>query len=183
MVSRKQKLIAAGAVLGVGLALALLFRRDEPAPMATIAATMTTQAASALVTPTPLPVPVTAFDGQLSPLSPTPAVNAGLTLDHVPAPAAIEPPLPPEFDVASPGRPVYASMADEPGASAAANSPFRAHVVHNGDTLERLAERYLADGARAVELFDLNRDVLENPHLLPIGAELRIPTSDSARRD
>ncbi len=49
------------------------------------------------------------------------------------------------------------------------------HVVHNGDTLEKLAERYLGDVGRALELFDLNRDQLANPHLLPIGAELRIP--------
>ncbi len=70
---------------------------------------------------------------------------------------------------------MYAPLADELDAEPA--SPYRTHVVHNGDTLERLAERYLADGARALELFDLNRDVLENPHLLPIGAELRIPAS------
>jgi nucleoid-associated protein YgaU len=72
------------------------------------------------------------------------------------------------------GRPVYAPPGEEP-ASDASSSPYRIHVVHNGDTLERLAERYLSDGARALELFDLNRDVLENPHLLPIGAELRVP--------
>ncbi len=49
------------------------------------------------------------------------------------------------------------------------------HVVRNTDTLEKLAERYLGDGSRALEIFDLNRDKLDNPHLLPIGAELRIP--------
>lgn len=51
----------------------------------------------------------------------------------------------------------------------------RKHVVHNGDTLERLAKRYLGNESRALEIFDLNRDVLTNPHLLPIGAELRLP--------
>jgi nucleoid-associated protein YgaU len=51
----------------------------------------------------------------------------------------------------------------------------RIHVVHRGDSLDRLAKRYLGNEARALEIFDLNRDVLENPHLLPIGAELRIP--------
>ncbi|MEM9351662.1 MAG: LysM peptidoglycan-binding domain-containing protein [Planctomycetota bacterium] len=55
----------------------------------------------------------------------------------------------------------------------------RSHIVHNGDTLEKLAERYLADPLRAIEIFDLNRDQLANPHLLPIGAELRIPPSES----
>ena len=74
------------------------------------------------------------------------------------------------------GRPVYAPVGD--GARRGVDDGRRRtaiHVVHNGDTLERLAERYLGDGRRALELFDLNRDVLENPHLLPIGAELRIP--------
>jgi nucleoid-associated protein YgaU len=58
-------------------------------------------------------------------------------------------------------------------------------VIHNGDTLERIAARYLGDANRALELFDLNREVLANPHLLPIGVELRIPlspeTDDAAR--
>jgi nucleoid-associated protein YgaU len=49
------------------------------------------------------------------------------------------------------------------------------HVVANGDTLEKLAERYLGDAGRALEIFDLNRDQLSNPHLLPIGVELRVP--------
>jgi nucleoid-associated protein YgaU len=49
------------------------------------------------------------------------------------------------------------------------------HVVANGDTLEKLAERYLGDPGRALEIFDLNRDQLGNPHLLPIGVELRVP--------
>lgn len=49
------------------------------------------------------------------------------------------------------------------------------HVVTNGDTLEKLAQRYLSDPGRALEIFDLNRDQLSNPHLLPIGVELRIP--------
>jgi len=47
--------------------------------------------------------------------------------------------------------------------------------LSDGDTLERLAERYLRDSGRALEIFDLNRDRLTNPHLLQIGVELRIP--------
>jgi nucleoid-associated protein YgaU len=51
------------------------------------------------------------------------------------------------------------------------------HIVANGDTLEKLAERYLNDAGRAMEIFDMNRDQLNNPHLLPIGVELRVPVS------
>ena len=49
------------------------------------------------------------------------------------------------------------------------------HVVQNSDTLEKIAKRYLRDESRALEIFDLNRDLLDNPHLLPIAAELRLP--------
>ena len=55
------------------------------------------------------------------------------------------------------------------------------HVVQNSDTLEKLAKRYLGDEGRALEIFDLNRDVLDNPHLLPINAALRIPGRSSGQ--
>ena len=51
------------------------------------------------------------------------------------------------------------------------------HVVSDGDTLEKLAQRYLGDEARALEIFELNRNTLVNPHQLPIEAELRIPVA------
>ena len=51
------------------------------------------------------------------------------------------------------------------------------HVVSDGDTLEKLARRYLGDEARALEIFEMNRNTLVNPHQLPIEAELRIPVS------
>jgi len=49
------------------------------------------------------------------------------------------------------------------------------HTVIDGDTLTKIAVRYLgrADGVR--QIFDLNRDVLRDPDLLPIGAVLKIP--------
>jgi nucleoid-associated protein YgaU len=57
------------------------------------------------------------------------------------------------------------------------------HIVHEGDSLERLARRYLDDAGRAMEIFELNRQVLNNPHLLPLGAELRIPAKDRLPKD
>lgn len=176
MVPRKQKLIAAGAVLGAGFALALLFRRDEPVPTAN-AATAITPAAAARITP--MRLPAAAFSGQLSPLAPTPAANAGLTPSH--AAAGVEYPAPAPLDVASRGRPVFAPAPDAPAHFSHAGPNHRIHVIHDGDTLERLAERYLNDGSRALELFDLNRDVLDNPNLLEIGVELRVPAADAGR--
>ncbi|MGI9458220.1 MAG: LysM peptidoglycan-binding domain-containing protein [Aeoliella sp.] len=49
------------------------------------------------------------------------------------------------------------------------------HVVSDGDSLAKLASHYLQDESRADEIYELNRDQLANPDLLPIGAELRIP--------
>jgi nucleoid-associated protein YgaU len=175
MIPRKQKLIAAGAVLGLGLAIALLFRRSEPARTATLANAETPAAAAV----TPAPLAAAALSGQLSPLTPTPAVNAGLTVHHTPA--SLETPTPP-IDDGSSGRPVYASVVAPTDSVTDADPGYRIHVIHDGDTLERLAKRYLNDGSRALELFDLNRDVLDNPNLLEIGVELRIPIADSALR-
>jgi nucleoid-associated protein YgaU len=55
------------------------------------------------------------------------------------------------------------------------------HTVVDGDTLAQLAQRYLGSASRAGELYAYNRDVLSDPELLPIGAELRIPSSATAK--
>ncbi|MEQ8209688.1 MAG: LysM peptidoglycan-binding domain-containing protein [Lacipirellulaceae bacterium] len=93
-------------------------------------------------------------------------------------------------------RPIYSTAmlptSVEPQVSKDAKSPdeaesepaatdLRIHVVHNGDTLERLARRYLDDERRALEIFDLNRETLTNPHLLPIGVEIVIPAKPIAK--
>jgi hypothetical protein len=51
----------------------------------------------------------------------------------------------------------------------------RTHIVADGDSLERLASLYLSDPQRSREIYELNRQVLSAPDLLPIGAELKIP--------
>jgi nucleoid-associated protein YgaU len=52
------------------------------------------------------------------------------------------------------------------------------HRIVDGDTLAALAQRYLGSPARAREIFDANRNVLSDPELLPIGAELKIPPTE-----
>jgi nucleoid-associated protein YgaU len=51
----------------------------------------------------------------------------------------------------------------------------RTHIVVDGDSLAKLAGRYLDDPRRADEILQLNRGVLSDPELLPIGVELLIP--------
>jgi nucleoid-associated protein YgaU len=67
-------------------------------------------------------------------------------------------------------------MLPEPGRAPAATT----HKIVDGDTLSRLAERYLGSADRATEIFEANRDVLSHPQILPIGAELRIPPQERA---
>ncbi|MEN0112149.1 MAG: LysM peptidoglycan-binding domain-containing protein, partial [Planctomycetota bacterium] len=57
----------------------------------------------------------------------------------------------------------------------AAEPEFVRHVIADGDTLESIARRYLGDPARAGELFELNRDRLDDPQLLPIGMVVLAP--------
>jgi nucleoid-associated protein YgaU len=51
----------------------------------------------------------------------------------------------------------------------------RRHRVADGDTLRRLAQRYLGSADRFTEIYEANRQLLPNPEVLPIGVELSIP--------
>ncbi|MEX2308621.1 MAG: hypothetical protein WD738_13565 [Pirellulales bacterium] len=55
----------------------------------------------------------------------------------------------------------------------------RRHIIVDGDSLARLAGRYLHDPRRSGEIFEANRAMLADPELLPIGAELVIPSRTS----
>jgi len=49
------------------------------------------------------------------------------------------------------------------------------HVVVDGDTLSKLAARYLGRPEDYLAIYEFNREVLPSPDLLPIGAVLKIP--------
>jgi len=57
--------------------------------------------------------------------------------------------------------------------------PRRTHVTVDGDTLPKLAARYLGDEGRGHEIFAANHDVLEHPEVLPLGVRLVIPPRES----
>lgn len=79
----------------------------------------------------------------------------------------IEGPLPPENETG------YPATADVP-LSPAVEQPLM-HRIVDGDTLSKLAVTYLGRGDRYLEIFELNRDLLTSPDLLPIGSVLKIP--------
>ena len=56
----------------------------------------------------------------------------------------------------------------------------RTHTIRDGDSLHKIAQRYLDDANRWQEIFDLNRDVLTTADLLPLGAKLHIPAKSNA---
>lgn len=53
------------------------------------------------------------------------------------------------------------------------------HRIVDGDSLTELSQRYLGTSERFLEIYEINRDRLASPHILPIGTEIVIPT----RRD
>ena len=76
-----------------------------------------------------------------------------------------------------PGDDTRGSSPDEFAAWADATTPssVRTHIIIDGDSLPRLAARYLDNPKRDQEIFQLNQGVLTDPELLPIGLELKIP--------
>jgi len=56
----------------------------------------------------------------------------------------------------------------------------RKHQIVDGDSLPRLAARYLGSESRWSEIYAANAPLLPDPRLLPIGAELTIPPADAA---
>jgi nucleoid-associated protein YgaU len=85
------------------------------------------------------------------------------------------PQLPADFGPAATPRltswkPQRRSPGLEPNAS-------RQHRLTDGDSLEKLAIRYLGASDRAGEIYEANREVLASPDVLPLGRIIRIPPS------
>jgi nucleoid-associated protein YgaU len=177
-VQRRNKLIVAAAVLVVGAALALEFRKTAADPSASAPAAPRQapaagdSAGSDIATSQPA-APTeqkTAFDGGIQPGVDRTAAPTGSSAAFGPITAGG-----PQPTVASPSAGLPRS--DMPMVDL--NPPERTHKIVDGDTLPGLAQRYLGRADRYQELFECNRDVLKNPEILPIGAELRIPSSSS----
>ncbi|MCY6958874.1 LysM peptidoglycan-binding domain-containing protein [Clostridium brassicae] len=51
----------------------------------------------------------------------------------------------------------------------------KTHTVSGNDTLWHIAKRYLGNGARWKEIYNLNKDKIKNPNLIYTGQVLRLP--------
>jgi len=89
------------------------------------------------------------------------------------ADSEIEGPLPP-VRIVRPGEAPNRATGESEG-STPARRMYRLYVVRPGDSLWRISDRLLNDGARWREIFDLNRARLDTPDRLPVGTELLIP--------
>jgi nucleoid-associated protein YgaU len=49
------------------------------------------------------------------------------------------------------------------------------HQVKKGDTLWKIAEHYYGDGSLYTKIFEVNRDILNDPNAIKVGQKLRIP--------
>jgi len=90
-------------------------------------------------------------------------------LDGVPPVPGL--PAPPSTDTAQqgPGPPQPAALHPD------RHTVMLRYQIVDGDSLPELAQRYLGDSRLYLEIYDLNRDVLHSPDLLPIGCEIKIP--------
>jgi nucleoid-associated protein YgaU len=171
VVTRRQKLLAAGLVLTAGIALSWPLRRAEPLPTSRLGV-RPPSADTAKSPPETVALEAKSNLGALNRATLPQREDDRDPFAGMPAVVAT---------VASEA-PVFSTVSSGPSALAPPDTPAPArqiHVVHEGDSLDRLAKRYLGDEGRALEIFDLNRDVLENPHVLRIGVELRIPSTES----
>jgi LysM repeat protein len=52
---------------------------------------------------------------------------------------------------------------------------FGIYTVEPGDTLSKIAKKYLDSANRYNDIFNLNKDILSNPDLIKVGQKLKIP--------
>src|SRR5262245_12214745 len=52
---------------------------------------------------------------------------------------------------------------------------FGIYTVKSGDTLSKIAKKYLDNPNRYNDIFNLNKDILSNPDLIKVGQRLKIP--------
>jgi nucleoid-associated protein YgaU len=182
LVGASRFILAWGVVLA-GLCAALPFRQSPPV------------VAIAAPAPLPLELPLRRPDSPLQMALRT-EVSPAVGLDAL---AAVEPSRmmtqavelpdlrnlapPPALPVSfQPLEPTAAPNVWRPDPTVRPSKPLakpRPYRLRDGDTLESVAERYLGDRERAAEIFELNRDVLPRPDVLPIGVTIVIPPRES----
>jgi len=66
-------------------------------------------------------------------------------------------------------------LAPEPAAAEVEVEPTEYYVIESGDTLWKIAAKFLGDGSKYPEIFEANREVIEDPDKIFVGQKIRIP--------
>ncbi len=175
---RTRKICVATMVVTVGFLAACLFRHDRPI---SLAAGQTDSGAAVLPLhgdPAAIPAYQPVASTNNSPSAEEPAAEA-LRPEPLQSVVVLPPSLPVEYHRAVDESPKVAEE-HEP-VVVEQKRPLRRHRINDGDTLKRLAARFLGDADRWREIYLANRQHLADPTQLPIGLELVIPTRDSRR--
>jgi nucleoid-associated protein YgaU len=177
---RASKILTAASVLAVGICAAWPFRQPagQPnySPPASVPLDLTLRS---------LDVPLTAS----SATDQSPAVNLPPSLRALATGASTGGSVPLEQFTPAPEMPVsFRSPLEAPSASlrpfgpaamgnvqSSASTRPRQYTLRDGDTLEKLAERFLGSRARSAEIYEANRRQLARPDLLPVGTTIMIP--------
>jgi nucleoid-associated protein YgaU len=187
---RKKVVLLAAGVLIAGICCALPFRRasrpSSPGPVAPAADAPILAAAALPATDANFPSLTVSAEPPSSEkpevqAEPAPPIVAAGSEKFDSPPLDGTPPAAPEPVASQPASNL--SLATVAPALASTDAPprpqsWRRHRIKDGDTLAKLAQRYLGDPAREAEIYALNREVLPDPAILPIGAWLRIPASE-----
>ncbi|HWB12311.1 MAG TPA: LysM peptidoglycan-binding domain-containing protein [Pirellulales bacterium] len=184
---RRRRLLIALALLTGGTAVALVSRRntDESEPSISAYAPKSPKSLG--------PLPLDLAEEPVQPAHLSGRIEADM--DESPAAPqedATPSPEPPAAPVSDHWRPSMRTASYQAASAPATPSPpespkpkadqkvsFVTHRIVDGDTLSDLAQRYLGSSKRFSVIFNANRDRLQSPDLLPIGAELRIPVAAS----
>ena len=70
---------------------------------------------------------------------------------------------------------VVSSSAEAAVSEAAAPEPLF-YTIESGDTLSKLAAKFLGDAMRYPEIFEANREVIQDPDKIFVGQVIRIPS-------
>ena len=52
---------------------------------------------------------------------------------------------------------------------------YGVYTVKSGDTLSKISKALLGDAMRYMDIFNINKDILDNPDLITIGQKLKLP--------
>jgi nucleoid-associated protein YgaU len=196
---RGLKVVVASGVLLGGVAMAMLFRHPSQAsrpPKSEVSESLVLRQGGEPDAPE---LPAERLTTRIEPpveverrSAPEPDEPESLPLTNPPPPMpSRRPPVPPVLARSYPPFGDMAPSASSPGERTPSNwdpptppgdpdadrrfQPPRRHTIVDGDTLADLAERYLGDAARWLEIYEANRDRLPSPEVLPIGVEIIIP--------